>query len=75
MLYKRPEIVIFDESTSSMDENSEKMILRAMLKLREKKKSVIMITHKVKNTDYADMSIDLDQIKCVHKAEAYASFQ
>ena len=75
VLYKRPEIVIFDESTSSMDENSEKMILRAMLKLREKKKSVIMITHKVKNTDYADMSIDLDQIKCVHKAEAYASFQ
>ncbi len=74
VLYRRPNIVIFDESTSSMDENSENMILKSMLKLKKDGKSVIMITHKLKNTDYADISIDLDQIKCVHKADVCAPF-
>lgn len=75
VLYKKSKIIIFDESTSSMDEESENLILGIMHKLKAEGKTVIMITHKLKNTNYADISIDLDQIKSVHKAEACAPLQ
>jgi ATP-binding cassette, subfamily B, bacterial PglK len=47
-LYANKEILIFDEATNAIDENSEKKIMSSLLKLR-KDKTIIIISHNKKN--------------------------
>ena len=52
-IYNKPEILIFDEATSSLDKNIEKKIINSIYKLRGKK-TVIIVSHKLellKNCD------------------------
>ena len=44
-LYHDPEVLIFDEFTSSLDENTEKSILQNLKKLKNNK-TIISISHK-----------------------------
>ncbi|MAV05459.1 MAG: hypothetical protein CMI71_00405, partial [Candidatus Pelagibacter sp.] len=44
-LYHDPEVLIFDEFTSSLDEDTEKSILQNLKKLK-KNKTIISISHK-----------------------------
>ena len=44
-LYKNSDLLIFDEATSSLDENTEKEIINTIKSL-SKNKTVIFITHK-----------------------------
>lgn len=53
-----PEIYIFDEITSSLDEYSELKIIDTLLKLK-RKKTVIFITHKPQNLSICDYEIKL----------------
>lgn len=61
MLYMNPQIYIFDESTSFMDNGSEKKILELMKKLKESGKCVIIISHKASNLSVADRVITLEK--------------
>ncbi len=45
ILYKDPPIMIFDESTSSMDEESERVIIQLFQHLKECGKTIIIISH------------------------------
>lgn len=47
-LYADKEILIFDEATNAIDENSEKKIISSLLKLK-KSKTIIIISHNKKN--------------------------
>jgi len=47
-LYRKPEILILDEPTSSLDDETEKSILEEILNLRNKL-TVLLITHKKQN--------------------------
>lgn len=54
MLYKDPQIMIFDESTSSMDEESERVIIKLFQHLKECGKTIIIISHNRMFKDFAE---------------------
>jgi ATP-binding cassette subfamily B protein len=59
-LYARPAILLMDEATSSLDKESEKLVLRKVDELRkERNMIVIMITHKPSNYIIADKIVDI----------------
>lgn len=54
MLLKDPEVIIFDEATANMDQQSEREIMETIAMLKEKGKTVIVITHHLQNLVQAD---------------------
>ena len=70
-LYNDPKILIFDESTSSLDIETEKKIIKE-IKLLKNKKTVIIISHRLSSLKYCDSvyelnSLGLKKIKIQHK--------
>ena len=57
--YRSPEILLFDEATSAMDEKSEDEIINSFRKLLNDK-TVIFITHKKNYSKLFDRVINLD---------------
>ncbi len=62
-LYRQPLILLLDEATSALDTESEKIIEKLILKLRTQGKTVILITHRLHFTQFADKIIHLAQGK------------
>lgn len=60
-LYKNSDLLIFDEATSSLDENTEKEIINTIKSL-SKNKTVIFITHKKKLLNFCNKIINLEDI-------------
>ena len=58
-LYRAPKVLILDEATSSLDNNTQNDILNAIIRLKDKGLSVIMITHKKETAEISDNIIDL----------------
>lgn len=58
-LYRRPQLLVMDEATSSLDSASEAAILSAVRRLADEGMTVIMITHKKDNLAMADRTIDM----------------
>ena len=54
MLLQDPEVMIFDEATANMDQQSEREIMETIALLKEKGKTVIVITHHLQNLVQAD---------------------
>ena len=61
-LYEDPEIIIFDEATSSLDKNTEKDIFENLLNLK-KTKTILLVTHNDRILKYCDKVISLDSNK------------
>jgi len=59
VLYRNPFIYILDEATSSLDGESQSFILRKLKDLRNKGKTVILITHNKENALIADNTITM----------------
>jgi len=57
-LYKCPEILILDEATNALDDDSEKEILDMILSLRNKL-TIIIVSHKKLVLDYCDKIYEL----------------
>lgn len=60
-LYKKPEILILDEATSSLDSTSEKYVQNAINVLKDKGKTVILISHRLSTVYRADKICVLDK--------------
>ena len=58
-LYKNPEIIIFDESTSSLDEITEDKFIKNVLDLKNSA-LIIFITHKKRLIKYFDNTYFLE---------------
>ena len=58
-LYDDPEIIIFDEATSSLDKTTEKEIFENLLNLK-KTKTILLITHNDRILKYCDKVLSLD---------------
>ena len=57
--YKNPEIMIFDEATNSLDQNTERKILQNILDMKDL--TVLFITHNLDLTKFFDKVINLDE--------------
>ena len=64
ILYKDPEVLILDEFTSALDQDTEKSILENIKAYqREKNKTIILISHKIGPLKYCDKIILLKEGK------------
>jgi len=62
-LAMQPELMIFDESTSMLDPKGKKTILDTLIKLHKSGKTILTITHDLKETLHADRIIVMHQGK------------
>lgn len=62
-LYKKPEVLVLDEATSSLDSNSENYIQKAVEKLRQENKTIILIAHRLSTVINADEIVVLQKGK------------
>ena len=60
-LYKKPEILVLDEATSSLDSTSENYIQKTINSLRENGKTIILIAHRLSTVINADKIVVLDK--------------
>lgn len=60
-LYKNPEILILDEATSSLDSTSENYVQKAIMGLRQQKKTIVLIAHRLSTVINADKIVVLDK--------------
>jgi ATP-binding cassette subfamily B protein len=68
-LYRDPEILIFDEATSSLDSASESYVKRVLQMLRRKGKTIIIIAHRLSTIMDADNIVVLKHGKMVEKGD------
>ena len=67
-LYNDPDILIFDEATSSLDLETEKRILETLIKIK-KNKTIIFVTHRISSLSYCDKIFEVqnNEIKEIKK--------
>ena len=66
-LYMKPEILVLDEATSSLDSSSENYIQKTVNNLRENNKTIIIIAHRLSTIINADKIVVLDKGKAVEE--------
>ena len=59
-LYNDPKVLIFDEATSSLDNETEKELINEIIKLKEKK-LIIMIAHRLSTLNNCDVLFLFDK--------------
>ncbi len=59
-LYNNPDILILDEATSSLDEDTEEEIMKSLV-TRRKDNTIIIVTHRPKTLRYCDRIIKLEK--------------
>ena len=61
-LYFEPDIIIFDESTSSLDRTNEEKILRIINKISDNK-TIIFVSHRKEVLDFCDTIYHIENKK------------
>lgn len=66
-LYQSPEVLIFDEATSSLDSQSEQYIQKTIQQLRDEQKTIILFAHRLSTVVQADQVIVLEKGQVVEQ--------
>jgi len=64
-LYKNPDLLIFDEATSSLDTLSERYVKQTLADLAREGKTIVIIAHRLSTVKNADTIIVLQEGKVV----------
>ena len=64
-LYQQPEILIFDEATSSLDSQAEQYIKNTISTLKQAKKTILLIAHRLSTVVQADHIMVLKKGKVI----------
>ena len=65
-LYKKPELLILDESTSALDHNTEQLVMNEIFKLK-KNMTIIIIAHRLSTLKKCDVIFRLEKGKINNK--------
>ncbi len=66
-LYQKPEVLILDEATSSLDTSSESFIQKTIEEMRKQQKTIIVIAHRLSTVINADKIVVLEQGKVLEQ--------
>jgi ABC-type bacteriocin transporter len=66
-LYRDPEIVLFDEATSSLDNDSEQFVQKTIQRLKNQGKTILVIAHRLSTVVQADHIAVLEKGKLVEE--------
>ncbi len=66
-LYRNPEILIFDEATSSLDSDSEQYVKKSIQQLKQQGKTILIIAHRLSTVIEADKIILLKNGKILEE--------
>ncbi len=69
VLYRNPEIIIMDEASSSLDSESEKMIIDVIKRMKDEGKTIIMIAHRLSTVTKADNIVVMSKGIVVEQGE------
>ncbi|MEM4627409.1 MAG: ATP-binding cassette domain-containing protein, partial [Ignisphaera sp.] len=58
-LANNPDIILADEPTGNLDSANAHLIAKIFRELRDEGKTIVMITHNIELTDYADRIVKL----------------
>ena len=64
-LYKKSNLIIFDEATSSLDQEAEKNILDIIFNLNRKNHTSILISHKLSNLKKCDRIYKIENSRLI----------
>ena len=67
-LYHKPNILVLDEATSSLDTDTEKEIMEGIFKLK-KNKTVLIVAHRLSTVSICDELFKLDKGKIIQKGK------
>ena len=77
-MYTKPEILIFDEATSSLDEKTESRIIDEVFKTYAHK-TIIFVSHNIKNLRHCNKIIEIKnretQIKTIKNSNFVDKFE
>jgi ATP-binding cassette subfamily B protein len=54
LLYLNPEVYIFDEATSYLDDRSEQIVKQLIVDLKKQGKTIVMVAHRLSTVDVSD---------------------
>ncbi|GHU87460.1 bacteriocin cleavage/export ABC transporter [Bacteroidia bacterium] len=74
-LYRDPEIIIFDEATSSLDSESEQYVKDTILNLKNQGKTIIIIAHRLSTVIDADKIAILENGNLVEEGTHQSLYQ
>ncbi len=66
-VYRDPEIFLFDEPSSAMDMDSETQLKNLILKLKEKRKTILLVSHRRSTLDICDSVIYIKDGKIIQQ--------
>ncbi|MGA9269995.1 MAG: peptidase domain-containing ABC transporter [Lutimonas sp.] len=69
-LYRRPQILLLDEPTSSLDAQSENSMIRAIESLKNEGKTVIIVSHRKSTLAKADRILVMQKGKLIQEPKA-----
>jgi len=62
-LYRKPELLILDEATNSLDNKTEKLFFESLFNYVQKKMTLIIVSHNLNVVQYCDEIYSLDKSK------------
>jgi ATP-binding cassette, subfamily C, bacteriocin exporter len=66
-IYRKPEVIILDEATSSLDSLSERSVQATIQRLRKAGKTIIIIAHRLSTIMSADKIVVIEEGKVVEQ--------